>query len=891
MAIGCPDPHLLVRLGTPAVGDATYEVYEKHVESCEVCQAVLRNFIDDGLDLATSPTSKITAPDEFPRIPGFAIERYLGRGAAGVVYLARQDEVGRHVALKLVPGGHAAGGRERRRWLREAAAAAKVRHTHVVTLYDFGEAAPWSYLALEFIPGGTLKSRLKGPLPAQAAARLVEMIARAVQKIHEDGFYHLDLKPSNILLDGDEFMSWDQVSPKVSDFGIARLVGEATMSLSAAGPLGTPAYMAPEQAGMANCPIGAASDVYALGAILYELLSGKPPIQRISIVETLDAICHQEPISPRRLNPAISLDLETICLKCLRKEPGQRYANPKILADDLRRYLEHRPIQARPISPAEYAWRWCRRNPVVAGLGAVFALTAVCGVVILLLLLNEARAERRHAEASYRIASDALTDALSLNGFVVEGAPKRDEAYVFRWLSDLGRRQQELLQMRPGDPVAGIQLVRINMALADRLIQRHNFVGASPIIEECLGILAGLVTDAQSGSEVHFEEVRCHWRLSGICSHQRRFDHALSHGLKSCQVLRTFDAALLTDERLDLAVMCHVQVGQILSFKLDRVSEAKDWLKGHERWLDALASRETRRPSSLWIHSMWLLASENKEKALAFVRLGVRSHPKDVELARILAEQLVDAAERIPSDARRTAFLDEARAALTSVLEVAAERVATDPQNIDTLYMFAHVNQTLCYCLVQLGLLDDANEVFRRLVSAQKSLNPRQGSDPGVTTDFWREITRTILTVSPFSAGAQSSADFVRSKLKEMGFQPQSEGEFGLSTILAEGDLAALMRRLGKETDAKRQVAQIVKYANELVARYPGDSFAYLALSQARIQVFKNAERYQDANSKTALRQALDAAEKATALNPGNATAQDALTDCRRRLETARPDS
>ncbi len=182
---------------------------------------------------------------------------------------------------------------------------AHVRHPQVVTLYGFGEAAPWSYLALEFVPGGTLKSRLSGPLPAKDAARLVEMVARAVHKIHQDGFYHLDLKPSNILLEDDENTLWNEVTPKVTDFSIARFADDAMASLSAGMPFGTPAYMSPEQSGRSGRQIGPATDVYALGAILYELLTGRPPIQRTSIGEALEAVCKQEPISPRRLNPAI----------------------------------------------------------------------------------------------------------------------------------------------------------------------------------------------------------------------------------------------------------------------------------------------------------------------------------------------------------------------------------------------------------------------------------------------------------------------------------------------------------------------------------------------------------------------------------------------------------
>ncbi len=231
---------------------------------------------------------------------------------------------------------------------------------------------------LEFVPGGSLKERLAGPVPPRAAAELMKPVADAISAVHEAGLLHLDLKPSNILLDSAPDATWKDASPKVADFGMARpLANLDASSTSLAGPWGTPSYMAPEQAAASRAGIGAATDIHALGAILYELLTGRPPFQGTSTLETLDQVRGQNPVPPRRLNPKIPRDLETIALKCLEKNPSRRYASAEALADDLNRFLEGRPIKARPVSPIEHAWRWCRRQPVIAALAATLFLTVI----------------------------------------------------------------------------------------------------------------------------------------------------------------------------------------------------------------------------------------------------------------------------------------------------------------------------------------------------------------------------------------------------------------------------------------------------------------------------------------------------------------------------------
>jgi WD40 repeat protein len=293
----------------------------------------------------------------------------------GVVYHARQTRLGRTVALKVVLAGAHASPSERQRFQAEAEAVAALSHPGIVQVYECGECAGQPYLALEYCPGGSLAAKLHGtPLPPQDAAALVEQLARAVQAAHAKGIVHRDLKPENVLLAADG-------TPKVTDFGLVKRV-ESGERLTATGAImGTPSYMAPEQAGDGQA-VGPAADVYALGAILYECLTGRPPFRAATALDTVLQVVSQEPVSVRSLNLQVPVDLETICQKCLQKEPVKRYASAAALADDLRRYLEGRPVVARPVGAVERAWRWGRRNPALAAALATAAMALVIGTTV-----------------------------------------------------------------------------------------------------------------------------------------------------------------------------------------------------------------------------------------------------------------------------------------------------------------------------------------------------------------------------------------------------------------------------------------------------------------------------------------------------------------------------
>jgi serine/threonine-protein kinase len=294
-----------------------------------------------------------------PVVTGYEVEGELGRGGMAVVYKARQPSLRRVVALKMILAGAHASADELTRFRVEAESVAQLRHPHIVQIYEVGQQDHCPYCVLEFVEGGTLAQRLRdGPLAPEEAARLVEKIARAVHFAHGRGIIHRDLKPANVLLTADG-------EPKVTDFGLAkRLDGPPTQTRTGA-VLGTPPYMAPEQA-EGRREVGAATDVYGLGAILYELLTGRPPFQDVTSLDTLLRVLSEEPAPLRRLRRAVPRDLETICLKCLEKAPGRRYASAEALADDLEKFLCGEAITARPPGALGRFDRWARLRPALA---------------------------------------------------------------------------------------------------------------------------------------------------------------------------------------------------------------------------------------------------------------------------------------------------------------------------------------------------------------------------------------------------------------------------------------------------------------------------------------------------------------------------------------------
>jgi len=303
----------------------------------------------------------LPAVGELPRAFGnYQLLSEIGRGGMGVVYKARQEDLDRVVAVKMILSSHLASAEQVRRFQAEARAAAKLRHSHIVPIHEVGQCNGQDYFTMEYIEGQSLAQRIaQVPIDVPTAVRIVSMIARAVEYLHREGIVHRDLKPSNILLDA-------QGEPYLTDFGLAKIFAPDAQ-LTATGVIaGTPAYMAPEQAAGRGREVGPGADVYSLGAILYELLTGVPPFLEENPLDTLMNVLSVDPMLPRRLNPKIPRELELICLTCLHKTPGERYASAEVLADDLDRFARGEPIKVRPPHLGQRFLGWTRRQPALA---------------------------------------------------------------------------------------------------------------------------------------------------------------------------------------------------------------------------------------------------------------------------------------------------------------------------------------------------------------------------------------------------------------------------------------------------------------------------------------------------------------------------------------------
>ena len=482
-----------------------------------------------------SPGSRTDTPPArhdittMPRIPGYQVESLLGYGGMGIVFRAKHLPLGRTVALKMLLAGPYAAPAELARFQREAEAVAGLCHANIVQVYEVGEHEGRPYFTMELVDGGSLAQKVAStPPPVRWAAQLVASLAEAVSVAHSAGIVHRDLKPGNILLTADD-------TPKISDFGLARRLkseGELTWTGTT---IGTPSYMAPEQVSNRAGPTGPATDVYGLGAILYELLTGQPPFRGGTALETFRQVLAEEPVPPSRLNPRVPRDLETVCLKCLRKEPQQRYPTAAALAEDLRRYLLGQVVAARPVGRLERAGKWIRRNPAVASLSAAAVFALVVGTVASLLFAIEAHGQadlareraRKLEQQKIELAAQKH-DAETKKEEAAQARVEAEQFLVAGLMTPIGRNQRQLdspldaaemevmWQLREARP--RIRLLFLETALSDpekawRIGRRANWVGHALV-----GCDRGLRAEMEQLLVRHIQEPGAPWEVQFACA-------------------------------------------------------------------------------------------------------------------------------------------------------------------------------------------------------------------------------------------------------------------------------------------------------------------------------------------------------------------------------------
>jgi eukaryotic-like serine/threonine-protein kinase len=397
--------------------------------------------------------------NEWPGVPGYEIVDRLGEGGMGVVYKARQVGLNRLVALKMIRGGSQARPDHLIRFSIEAEAVARLRHVNIIQIFDIGEVNGSPYVSLELLEGGSLAERLKGtPQPGRASAELLETLVLAIAAAHQAGIIHRDLKPTNVLFTDDGVL-------KVTDFGLAKRLESDDMHTETGQVMGSPSYMAPEQARGHTRNIGPAADVYALGAILYEMLTGRPPFKGETAIETIRQVIDDEPVPPSRLVPRLPRDLETISLKCLNKEAYKRYGSAEALAEDLRRYIRGEPIKARPTPLWERGAKWARRRPVKAtfvGLGVSIAVALLAAVFAYDRYSRELeRKQVLAASADLRRSNDEIFEAQKdeRNGNLLVAKSK---------LRELRSKIESDAKQREAYDRAGVELAQIERRLADQ---------------------------------------------------------------------------------------------------------------------------------------------------------------------------------------------------------------------------------------------------------------------------------------------------------------------------------------------------------------------------------------------------------------------------------------
>jgi hypothetical protein len=650
----CPSLQTLHRLGAGSFDGPTFAAIEAHVEECDACQSALERLAGDPSDDGGEDLERSRAEEATPMIPGFVIECELGRGGMGIVYRAWQPQLARHVAIKFVRGGIGGAAEDRRRWLREARAIGRIRDRNIVQVHQAGEQDGWLYLVLDLVPGGNLARRVAGPLPPRVAAGLAMTVARAVEQIHRAGILHLDIKPSNILLDGPADGTWARLTPMITDFGIARSGDDpGTTTSGAVGARGTPSYMAPEQIAGKRDAVGPRTDVYALGATLYHLLTGRPPFQAASVIETLDLVRTSEPAAPRSLVPGLPPDLETITLACLEKDPRRRYASAEALADDLERWRGGFPIRARAISRLERCARWCRRRPALAAAIVVVLLTVSASLASLLALWRRSETQRARAEGaldravqSERIATGAVGDLIGLVTALLDAPEMSAAGRLDRSIAAVQELTARLRRDRGFSESSLIPICQLERQLAVELDRGGKLLEARELLNDSLALIEARRTGRSADAGLEAEYGLALHALVSLCCRESRGTEAVAWFRRAQSVLERMPAS---PQRMELIGLMDGARSEIAELQ-ERNGEGEVrrlLLASHVRMLERMATSGDLDPEMGLLAALGRMELQPDAGAVAALRSAVERIPAGHSFSGPLAERV---AARIADD-------------------------------------------------------------------------------------------------------------------------------------------------------------------------------------------------------------------------------------------------
>jgi tetratricopeptide (TPR) repeat protein len=848
---------------------------------CPVCGDASQTLADvplpsqGDLDSTTQPLGDLpveaASDHELPALHGYEILGELARGGMGVVYKARQKGLNRVVALKMILSGAHAGPAEVARFRVEAEAVARLQHPHIVQIYEVGEAQGLPFFSLEFIDGGSLDAQLAGaPQPPRAAAELVAILAEAMHHAHEHGIIHRDLKPANVLLSSvglsSEFLAPDKDTltpsyglrttayglPKISDFGLAKPVtGESGLTRTGA-VVGTPSYMAPEQAN--NERVGPAADTYALGAILYEMLTGRPPFRASTAVDTIMQVIAEEPVAPSRLQPKLPVDLETICLKCLEKDSGKRYPTALALAEDLRHFLAGEPIQARPTGMVRRLVKWAKRRPAVAGLIGVSsaAVLVLAGVITASILgLKE---QRDFAREQRDLATAAKEDA-DLQRQHAETSFERARAAVDRMLTRVG---DEKLR---------------NVPLMEQL-QRD-------LLEDALKFNQQFLEERGSDASVRKEASLAYLRAAGIRGMLGQQDQAVAAYREAIQLQQQLaDEAPDDTERAHALIRSFEALGSELA-ETNQVAEAEQAYRTAFGLLEGLMRRspdipEYRRDLAS-LHNLqgnlfsrtsrWEEVEKSYRQALAIQDALVAEFPKVPDYRREQAQTLDFLGLRLVAMQRQ----DEAEKALQKAVDTMTALVAEFPREAAYRQDLVQCQFNLATMRAERGRSKEAEESFRKTVQLQSALVadfPRVPSYRQALAKYYYNLglvcessNRRQDTLEAYRQSAALGEALVAEFPKVPAYQEELAGTLN--------NMSLVLSASGQKAEAEKVCRRGIHHLEPLVAEFPKTRHY---LSQLGNLLAGLADLLRDRNAlpeaKQALERAIDLQRTARKLSP-----------------------